>query len=131
MGTHRRTSRSSAVGLSGAAATNAALALLGGGTLATGGAGAAVLAGIAFAPIAVLAVGGIAIARRLNRKQRRELSERLDQAEAELAASAPVAIATLKFERLLLTRDAVERTDLAELAEEVLRTARETIQEHI
>jgi transcriptional regulator with XRE-family HTH domain len=80
-------------GLSGAAATNAALALLGGGTLATGGAGVAggvaVLIGIAAAPMALLLVGGLAIARRRNRRQRQELADQLDAAEAEIAATAP------------------------------------------
>jgi transcriptional regulator with XRE-family HTH domain len=184
-------------GLSGAAATNAALALLGGGTLVTGGAGvaggAAVLAGIAFAPVAVFAVGGLAIAQRRNRRQRQELADQLDEAEAELAATAPgvealqdllpratatfdyiathaghavarwedqldagpltwdslgpdgqqryqafadvagaqVAIATLSFERLLLARDEDDRNALAQLADQVLRTAHDTVQGHV
>jgi hypothetical protein len=78
-------------GLSGAAATNAALALLGGGTLAAGGAGvaggAALLAGIVAAPALVLAVGGLVCMVKRNRKQQQELSEKLNHAEAEIAAT--------------------------------------------
>jgi transcriptional regulator with XRE-family HTH domain len=78
--------------LSGAAATKAAVALFGGGSLATGGAGvaggAAVLMGIAAAPMAIFLAGGLAYASRRNRKQRQELAAQLDAAEAGLAATA-------------------------------------------
>ena len=82
---------SAIAGLSGVAATNAALALLGGGTLAAGGAGvaggAAVLAGIVAAPAVVLGIGGLVWMMQRNRKQQRELAAKLDEAEAQLAAS--------------------------------------------
>ena len=77
----------SIAGLSGVAATNATLALLGGGTLAAGGAGVAggtmVLAGIVAAPIAILAAGGLVWVAKRNRMQQRELAAKLDEAEAE------------------------------------------------
>lgn len=80
-------------GLSGAAATNAALALLGGGTLAAGGAGVAggtmLLTGIVAAPALLLAVGGLVWMAKRNQRQQQELSARLDEAEAELAATQP------------------------------------------
>ena len=72
-------------GLSGIAATNATLALLGGGTLAAGG--AMVLAGIVAAPAAILFAGGLAWMVRRNRKQRQEFAAQLDRAEAQLAAA--------------------------------------------
>lgn len=75
-------------GLSGVAATNATLALLGGGSLAMGGAGiaggTALLMGIVAAPALILAVGGLAWAVKRSRKQRQETLEKLDQAEREL-----------------------------------------------
>jgi transcriptional regulator with XRE-family HTH domain len=75
-------------GLSGVAATNAALALLGGGTLAAGGAGvaggAALLAGIVAAPALLLTVGGLVWMVRRNRKQQQELAVKLDEAEDKL-----------------------------------------------
>jgi len=78
-------------GLSGVAATNATLALLGGGTLAAGGAGVAggtmLLAGVVAAPAALLAVGGIIWMARRNKQKEAELAEKLDAAEAELAAT--------------------------------------------
>jgi transcriptional regulator with XRE-family HTH domain len=78
-------------GLSGVAATNAALALLGGGTLAAGGAGvaggAAILAGVVAAPALLLAVGGLAWMVKRNRKQQQELATKLDEADAEMAAT--------------------------------------------
>jgi|GEM_PF-1265001 len=78
-------------GLSGVAATNAALALLGGGTLAAGGAGvaggAAILAGVVAAPALLLAVGGLAWMVKRNRKQHQELATKLDEADAEMAAT--------------------------------------------
>lgn len=78
-------------GLSGAAATNAALALLGGGTLAAGGAGGAggtmLLRGVVAAPALLLAVGGLAWMVNRNRKQQQELAARLDEADAEIAAT--------------------------------------------
>lgn len=78
-------------GLSGAAATNAALALLGGGTLAAGGAGVAggtmLLTGIVAAPAVLLGVGGLVWMVKRNRKQQKELAERLRQAEAEIDAT--------------------------------------------
>ncbi len=80
-------------GLSGVAATNAALALLGGGTLAAGGAGiaggATVLAGIVAAPAVLLAVGGLVWMVKRNRKQQQELTAKLDEADAEIAATRP------------------------------------------
>lgn len=78
-------------GLSGVAATNAALALLGGGTLAAGGGGVAggtmLLTGIVAAPALLLAVGGLVWMVKRNRKQQQELAARLDEAEAEIAAT--------------------------------------------
>ena len=80
-------------GLSGIAATNATLALLGGGTLAAGGAGVAggtiVLAGIVAAPAVILFAGGLAWMAKRNRKQRQEFAAQLDEAEARLAATRP------------------------------------------
>lgn len=76
-------------GLSGVAATNAALALLGGGTLAAGGAGVAggmaLLAGIVAAPALLLGVGGLVWMMKRNRKQQQEFASKLDEAEAQLA----------------------------------------------
>jgi len=76
-------------GLSGVAATNAALALLGGGTLAAGGAGVAggmaLLAGIVAAPALLLGVGGLVWMMKRNRKQQQEFAAKLDEAEAQLA----------------------------------------------
>ena len=78
-------------GLNGVAATNAAFALLGGGTVAAGGAGVAggalLLAGIVAAPAVLLAAGGLAWMVRRNRKQQQELTQKLDDADAELAAT--------------------------------------------
>ncbi len=78
-------------GLSGVAATNAALALLGGGTLAAGGAGVAggtaLLAGIVAAPALVLALGGLVWMVKRNRRQQQELTEKLNQADAEITAT--------------------------------------------
>lgn len=78
-------------GLTGVAATNATLALLGGGTLAAGGAGMAggtmVLAGIVAAPAAILFAGGLLWMAKRNRRQQEELAAQLDEAEAELAAT--------------------------------------------
>ncbi len=80
-------------GLSGVAATNAALALLGGGTLAAGGSGVAggtmLLTSIVAAPAVLLAVGGLVWMARRNRKQQEELADRLDDADAEIAATKP------------------------------------------
>lgn len=80
-------------GLSGAAATNAALALLGGGTLAAGGAGIAggtmLLTSIVAAPALLLAIGGLVWMVRRNRKQQQELADRLDEADAEIAMTKP------------------------------------------
>lgn len=79
-------------GLSGVAASNAALALLGGGTLAAGGAGvaggAALLGGLVAGPAVLLALGGVMWAARRNRQQQQELKARLDEAEALLNAQA-------------------------------------------
>ena len=78
-------------GLSGVVASNAALALLGGGTLAAGGAGVAggtaLLVGIVAAPALLLAVGGLIWMVKRNRKQQEELSQKLDEADAEIAAT--------------------------------------------
>lgn len=78
-------------GLSGAAATNAALALLGGGTLAAGGAGVAggtmLLTGIVAAPALLLGVGGLVWMVRRNRRQQEELAERLSKAQDEIDAT--------------------------------------------
>lgn len=80
-------------GLSGVAATNATLALLGGGTLAAGGAGVSggtmVLAGIIAAPTIILLAGGLFWIAKRNRKQQQEFAAKLDEAEAELAATRP------------------------------------------
>lgn len=77
-------------GLSGVAATNAALALLGGGTLAAGGAGVAggmaLLTGIAAAPAVLLGVGGFMwVMMKRNHKQQQEFAAKLDEAESQLA----------------------------------------------
>lgn len=84
-------------GLSGVAATNATLALLGGGTLAAGGAGVAggtiLLAGIVAAPAVILGAGGLLWMAKRNRRQQQELAVKLDEAEAELAATSPGVIA--------------------------------------
>lgn len=78
-------------GLSGVAATNAALALLGGGTLAAGGAGVAggtmLLTGIVAAPVLLLALGGWVWMINRNRKQQQALAAKLDEADAEIAAT--------------------------------------------
>jgi len=78
-------------GLNGVAATNAALAALGGGAVAAGGAGVAggtlLLTGIVAAPALLLAAGGLAWMVRRNRKQQQELIQKLDEADAELAAT--------------------------------------------
>lgn len=78
-------------GLSGVAATNAALALLGGGTLAAGGAGVAggmaLLAGIVAAPALLLGVGGLVWMMKRNRKQQSDFAAKLDEAETQLADS--------------------------------------------
>ena len=80
-------------GLSGVAAANATLAVLGGGTLAAGGAGVAggtmVLAGIVAAPAVILFAGGLLWMAKRNRKQQQEFAAKLDEAEAELAATMP------------------------------------------
>ena len=80
-------------GLSGVAATNATLALLGGGTLAAGGAGIAggtmVLASIVAAPMVVLFASGLVWMVKRNRKQQQELAAQLDDAEAQLDATEP------------------------------------------
>jgi transcriptional regulator with XRE-family HTH domain len=80
-------------GLSGIAATNATLALLGGGTLAAGGAGVAggmmVLTGIVAAPAMILLAGGLALMVKRNRKQRQEFDAQLNEAEAHLVATRP------------------------------------------
>ncbi|MGY1777749.1 helix-turn-helix domain-containing protein [Geodermatophilus sp. SYSU D00804] len=79
-------------GLSGVAASNAALALLGGGTLAAGGAGiaggSALLTGLVAGPAVLLALGGVVWAARRNRQQRQELKAKLGEAEAQLDAQA-------------------------------------------
>jgi len=49
--------------------------------------GALLLAGIVAAPVGILAVGGLSWMTRRNRKQEAELKARLDEAEAEIAAS--------------------------------------------
>jgi len=62
--------------------------LLGGGTLAAGGAGVAggtaLLAGIVAAPALVLALGGLVWMVKRNRKQQQELEDKLD---AKIAAT--------------------------------------------
>lgn len=76
--------------LSGAAATNATLAWLGGGTIAAGGggiaAGTTVLGGIVVAPAAVAAVGFGSVKGRRERAAQRRTSGDLDAAEAAFAA---------------------------------------------
>lgn len=80
-------------GLSGVAASNAALALLGGGSLAAGGAGmaggAALLSGLVAGPAVLLALGGVVWATRRNRQQQQELKAKLDEAERQLEAQSP------------------------------------------
>ena len=84
-----------------AAATNAALAMLGGGALAAGGAGVAggtaVLAGIVAAPALLLAVGGLLWMVKRNRKQQEEIKAKLDAAEAEIADSQRVSKLLSRF----------------------------------
>lgn len=74
--------------LSGVAATNATLAVLGGGTLAAGGGGMAagtlLLTGIVAAPTVVLFAGGLYLAHRRNKSQEAKLNAQLDVAEASL-----------------------------------------------
>lgn len=78
-------------GLSGIAATNATLAVLGGGTLAAAGGGIAagtlLLTGIVAAPIAILAAGGLYLAHRRTKAQEVKLDAQLDVAEASLDAT--------------------------------------------
>jgi transcriptional regulator with XRE-family HTH domain len=78
-------------GLSGIAATNATLAVLGGGTLAAAGggiaAGSLLLTGIVAAPIAILAAGGLFLAHRRTKTQEVKLNAQLDVAEATLDAT--------------------------------------------
>ncbi|KAB2590158.1 helix-turn-helix transcriptional regulator [Streptomyces arboris] len=78
--------------LSGVAASNATLALLGGGALTAGGAGMAggtlLLAGLVAAPAAALAVSGFYILRRRrNRKEEERLRTELEAAEVALEQS--------------------------------------------
>ncbi|WP_120337466.1 helix-turn-helix domain-containing protein [Cryobacterium soli] len=78
-------------GLYGIAATNATLAVLGGGTLAAAGggiaAGSLLLTGIVAAPIAILAAGGLFLAHRRTKTQEVKLNAQLDVAEASLDAT--------------------------------------------
>jgi hypothetical protein len=78
-------------GLSGVARTNAALAMLGGGTLAAGGAGvaggAALLTGIVATPMLLLAAGGVLWMVKRNRQQQLQLIEKLNEADAQIAAT--------------------------------------------
>lgn len=88
-------------GLSGAAASSAAFAWLGGGSLAAGGAGiaggTALLAGIVAAPALLLAAGGALLAARRTARQRRELAEQLDQVEAGLNANEQGYLALIEY----------------------------------
>lgn len=79
-------------GLTGVAATNATLAVLGGGTLAAGGAGIAggtlLLTSMVAAPAAILAVAGFAVLRRQRtKKEDARLRAQLDHAEQALDES--------------------------------------------
>lgn len=75
-------------GLSGAAATSATLAALGGGSLAAGGGGVAlgtiVLGGLVAAPALAAAVGVLTWQGRRQRERQRDGGRRLDTAEADL-----------------------------------------------
>ncbi|WP_326754756.1 helix-turn-helix domain-containing protein [Streptomyces hirsutus] len=78
--------------LSGVAATNATLAVLGGGTLAAGGAGMAggtlLLTGMVAAPAAALAAAGFYVLRqRRNKKEEERLRTEVEAAEAALDQS--------------------------------------------
>ncbi|MET8021397.1 helix-turn-helix domain-containing protein [Streptomyces decoyicus] len=78
--------------LAGVAATNATLALLGGGTLAAGGAGMAggilLLTGMVAAPAAALAAAGFYVLRqRRNKKEEERLRTQVEAAEAALDQS--------------------------------------------
>ena len=88
-------------GLSGVAASSAAFAWLGGGSLAAGGAGiaggTALLAGIVAAPVLLLAAGGVLLAARRTAKQRRELAEQLDQVEAGMNANEKGYLALVEY----------------------------------
>ncbi|RYF60605.1 MAG: XRE family transcriptional regulator [Comamonadaceae bacterium] len=79
--------------LSGAASTNATLAFIGGGSLATGGAGVAggttVLAGMVAGPVALLAIGGVLMMARRNKQKEIKLQAQLEKAEHDLDATAP------------------------------------------
>jgi transcriptional regulator with XRE-family HTH domain len=78
-------------GLSGVAATNATLALLGGGPLAAGGAGVKggtmLLRSIVAAPAALLAVGGLVWMAHRTKQKQADFREKLEAAEAELVAT--------------------------------------------
>lgn len=80
-------------GLTGAAATNATWALLGGGSLAAGGlgmaGGTAVLAGIVALPAAAAALGGYLLMSRRSKQKRAALLEALDAAEDQLGQTQP------------------------------------------
>lgn len=73
-------------GLSGIAATNATLAVLGGGTLAAAG-GTLLLTSIVAAPAVLLFAGGLYLAHRRNKAEEAKLSAQLDGAEASLDAT--------------------------------------------
>lgn len=87
--------------LAGTAASSAAFAWLGAGSLAAGGAGlaggAALLTGLVAAPALLLAAGGALFVARRTAKQRRELMEQLDKTEAGLAATRQGYLALLEF----------------------------------
>lgn len=78
-------------GLSGIAATNATLAVLGGGTLAAAGGGMAagtiLLTSIVAAPTVILFAGGLYLAHRRNKAQEEKLNAQLDGAELSLDAT--------------------------------------------
>lgn len=115
--------------LSGAAATNATLAWLGGGSLATGGmgvaGGTAVLGGIVAGP--VLAVGGMIMASKAKEAKNKALSN-LDQAElaveqmktAELAAKG-IQLRCEEITQLLLKLDELLKPAVVELQQWVAR----------
>lgn len=114
--------------LSGAAATNATLAFLGGGSVAAGGGGVAagtlVLGGVVAAPVLVAAMAFVSWRGRSARRTQRQTAASLDQAEAELTIVEQRAAAVLNRSRQvralltdLQTETAARLPSLAELVD--------------
>ncbi|WP_432489376.1 hypothetical protein [Kineococcus sp. SYSU DK018] len=94
-------------GLSGAAATSATLAALGGGSIATGGGGVAagtvVLGSLVAAPAVIATVGVLAWQGRRQRRQQKESAEELAVAEADLTRAEQNASAVIARSRQVRT----------------------------